>query len=227
MGVPKFSRRTYDRPSHPWRTDRMKMETEMLKKFALKNKKEFWKAESYLRVVRGQARELRARVKTGEAQAKKEEQMLIRRLFNLGMIPTPDATLDDILALNVESVLSRRLSTIVYLKGLSGTIEQARQFINHGHVGINGRKVNVPGMLVTRAQEQNIGYMSGSPFVDQMHPMRPKVEFGSAPRPAVAKPEAKAAAKMPITSPQIAAEKAPAQKAAASAAAPAAPAKGA
>lgn len=211
MGVPKFSRRTYDRPSHPWRTDRMKMETEMLKKYALKNKKEFWKAESYLRVVRGQARELRARVKTGSEQAQKEEKMLVRRLFNLGMISTADATLDDILALNVESVLSRRLSTIVYLKGLSGTIEQARQFINHGHVGINGRKVNVPGMLVTRAQEQNIGYMSGSPFVDQMHPMRPKVEFGAAPRPAAAKPvEAK-----PVAAP------------AAKPAAPAAPAKGA
>ncbi len=205
MGVPKFSRRTYDRPSHPWRTDRMKRENEMLKKFALKNKKEFWKAESYLRVVRGQARELRARVKSGEAQAKKEESLLIRRLFNLGMIQTPDATLDDILALNVESVLSRRLSTIVYLKGLSGTVEQARQFINHGHIGINGHKVSVPGMFVTRSQEQNIGYVSGSPLMDSMHPMRPKVEFGAAPGPAAAKPvDAKPVA--PATAPQAPAQ---------------------
>jgi len=210
MGVPKFSRRTYDRPSHPWRTDRMKMETEMLKKFALKNKKEFWKAETYLRIIRGQARELRARVKAGEAQAKKEEALLIRRLFNLGMIQTPDAMLDDILALNVESVLSRRLSTIVYLKGLSGTIEQARQFINHGHIGINSHKVSVPGMLVTRSQEQNIAYMSGSPLMDSMHPMRPKVEFGAAPRPEAKPVEAKPVLAVkpaaPTTAPQAQAE---------------------
>lgn len=209
MGVPKFSRRKYDRPSHPWRSDRMKMENELLKKYALKNKKELWKAESYLRTVRGQARELRARIKAGEAQAVKEEKLLIRKLFNLGMLQTPDATLDDILALNVESVLSRRFSTIVYLKGLSGTIEQARQFINHGHIGINGHKVSVPGMLVTRSQEQNIGYVPGSPLADPMHPMRPKVEFGAVPK--LAKPAETREVEVKTEPPAIQAAQAPAK----------------
>ncbi|PKK81208.1 MAG: 30S ribosomal protein S4, partial [Thermoplasmata archaeon HGW-Thermoplasmata-2] len=94
--------------------------------------------------------------------------------------------------------------------GLSGTIEQARQFINHGHIGINSHKVSVPGMLVTRSQEQNIAYMSGSPLMDSMHPMRPKVEFGAAPRPEAkpveAKPVLAVKPAIPATAPQAQAE---------------------
>lgn len=181
MGEPRFSRRRYERPFRPWDEERIKKEDEVLRKYALKNKKELWKAESYLRRIRAQARELRARIKAGEKQGEREYKLLIRRLYNIGLLQNPDATLDDVLTLNVESVLSRRLSTLVYLKGFAGTPSQARQFINHGHIGINGKKVTVPGMLVNRVQEQNIGYVPGSPLSDLSHPMRPQIEFGQKP----------------------------------------------
>jgi small subunit ribosomal protein S4 len=54
MGDPKFSRRKYDTPSHPWQGVRIKEENELIKKYGLKNKRELWKVQSLLRNYRRQ-----------------------------------------------------------------------------------------------------------------------------------------------------------------------------
>ena len=70
MGDPKFSRRSYDTPSHPWQGERIKAEVVLVNQYGLKNKTEVWKAQTILRNFRGQSRELQARLRGGEAQAK-------------------------------------------------------------------------------------------------------------------------------------------------------------
>ena len=129
MGDPKFSKRKYDTPSHPWQGDRIKEENELLKKYGLKNKKELWKAQSLLRNYRRQGRDLLARLRYGDVQAEIERKGLLSKLANQGILPD-DASLDDVLALEVHRVLDRRLQTIVYMKGLSYTPKQARQCWN-------------------------------------------------------------------------------------------------
>ena len=44
---------------------------------------------------------------------------------------------------NLISLLERRLDAVVYRSKLSTTIFAARQLINHGHVKVNGKKVNI------------------------------------------------------------------------------------
>ena len=44
---------------------------------------------------------------------------------------------------NLISLLERRLDDVVYRSKLSTTIFSARQLINHGHVKVNGKKVNI------------------------------------------------------------------------------------
>jgi len=180
MGKPKFSRKKYVTPSHPWQEDRIKEENEFIKKYGLKNKREVWKAETRLRKYRGQARELLAKIDTGDAQSKKESDQLLMYLSTMNILP-PKSTLDDVLALNTESILSRRLQTLTYLKGLANTPYQSRQLISHGHIAIGDRRVTVPGYLVTKDEEGEIGYTSDSPLNDTMHPARPKADFKSIP----------------------------------------------
>jgi small subunit ribosomal protein S4 len=197
MGDPKFSRKKYDTPSHPWQAARIKEENELLKKYGLKNKTEAWKAQSYLRALRRQARELQARLRTKDPQAEKEFKALILRVAHLGLLPE-NATLDDILTLNIESILGRRLQTLVYQKGLAGTLSQARQMITHGHIGVSGRKFRVPGYLVKQIESENISYGDGSPFTSELHPMRPKLE----PRPDAPLSEAVKGPSVPIVNPE-------------------------
>jgi small subunit ribosomal protein S4 len=44
--------------------------------------------------------------------------------------------------------LERRLDNVVYRLGFAGTRAQARQFVNHGHVSVNGQRVNRPSYQV-------------------------------------------------------------------------------
>ncbi|MBN67414.1 MAG: 30S ribosomal protein S4 [Rickettsiales bacterium] len=45
---------------------------------------------------------------------------------------------------NLVGLLERRLDAVVYRMCVVPTVYAARQFINHGHVKVNGKKVNIP-----------------------------------------------------------------------------------
>jgi small subunit ribosomal protein S4 len=49
---------------------------------------------------------------------------------------------------NLIDLLERRLDTVVYRMKFVPTVFAARQFVNHGHVTVNGRRVNIPSYLV-------------------------------------------------------------------------------
>jgi small subunit ribosomal protein S4 len=49
---------------------------------------------------------------------------------------------------NLVGFLERRLDTIIYRSKFSITVFAARQIINHGHIKVNGKKVNIPSYLV-------------------------------------------------------------------------------
>ena len=171
MGDPKFPHKTYSTPRHPWQKERIDSEKEILAKFGLKNKRELWKGMEMLKSFRSQARDLQARMRTNDPSAERQFQALIQRLGRYNILGH-NASLDDVLSLSIEDILSRRLQTIVFRKNLARTPKQARQMITHGHVTMNGRRVTVPGMLVESDLEETIVYHGTSPFTDDLHPIR-------------------------------------------------------
>ena len=48
---------------------------------------------------------------------------------------------------NLVAFLERRLDTIIYRAKFATTVFSARQLINHGHIKVNGKKVNIPSYL--------------------------------------------------------------------------------
>ena len=171
MGDPRFPRKHYDTPSHPWQKERIESENALVHQYGLKNKREIWRATTRVREMRHQARSLTANA--ASEQARKEHELLLARLGRLGMLEQ-GAGLVDVLRLGVEELLDRRLQTQVYLQGLASTPKQSRQLITHGHITIEGTVARVPGMVVTRMQEKQIAYFSGSPLMSDLHPVRPK-----------------------------------------------------
>ena len=175
MGRPKFPRKKYDSPFHPWKEDRIKSERELKRKYGLKNNREVWKAKTFLKKYRGQARELSAKIGGKDPQVKKESDQLLLHLTKMSILPA-GSSLDGVLALETESMLSRRLQTLVYHRGLANTVDHARQLISHGHIAIGGRKITIPGYMVTKDEESKIGYTAGSPLNIMSHPTRPKTD---------------------------------------------------
>ncbi len=49
---------------------------------------------------------------------------------------------------NLIGLLERRLAAVVYRAKFVPTIFAARQFVSHGHIKVNGRRVNIPSYLV-------------------------------------------------------------------------------
>jgi len=49
---------------------------------------------------------------------------------------------------NLIGFLERRLDTVAYRAKFATTVFSARQLINHGHIKVNGKKVNIPSYLV-------------------------------------------------------------------------------
>ncbi len=49
---------------------------------------------------------------------------------------------------NMLQLLERRLDNIVYRLGFGDSRAQARQIVTHGHITVNGKKVNIPSFIV-------------------------------------------------------------------------------
>jgi len=145
----KKSRKKYKKPLVAWDKERIERERELLKTYGLTEKKEILKTEGLLRKFRRMARELAAK------RDKEREKALIEKLVKLNLLPE-NAGLDDVLGLTLENMFERRLETVLFRKGLANTPRQARQFIVHGKVTINERKISYPSYLVKKDEEEKI-----------------------------------------------------------------------
>jgi len=157
MGDSKTSNKKYVRPPMQWNAARIKEEGDLRKEFGLKNAREVWKAKAELRRIRGNARKLLALGEKGTDKTKE----ILKRVERLGFLKRNEErenTLDDLLQLDVRSILERRLQTRVMKKGLAISAKQARQLITHGFIAIDGIKVSVPSYLVPLEQEDKIDY---------------------------------------------------------------------
>jgi len=144
--MPKRKQNIYSKPRRLYDKERIEEENQLVEKYGLKNKKEIWKAEARIKRIRNMAKEL-------ITKSEEEKKQFIDRLKKKGFLVE---SLADVLALNKEDWLKRRLQTIVFEKKLAKTPKQARQFVVHKHVLINKRIINVPSYIVDLNEESGI-----------------------------------------------------------------------
>jgi small subunit ribosomal protein S4 len=166
LGTPSKS---YETPNHPFQGQRIDQEHGLVGQYGLKNKEELWRAQSRLRGLRREARDLLGRRDIEGGEGETEE--FLGRLVRLGILDEEDG-LDDVLGLQVDDILERRLQTVVYRKGLANTPQQARQFIGHGHVTVDGSRVQEPAYKVDVDEEPLVAFDEHSPLADDLHPER-------------------------------------------------------
>jgi len=173
MGDPRRLKKKYKGPNHPWQRVRIGEERVLKKDYGLKNKKEIWKAASELGRISVQVKKLIRERGKGSYQITKEEKQLLDRLCKYNLI-SQDAKLEDVLNLEIKDILDRRLQNIVFKQGFSLTSKQARQFIVHGNILVNEKKINIPSYLVSRDEEFKIVFNPNSSLSSEEHPERIK-----------------------------------------------------
>lgn len=168
MGDPRKQHKSYKTPNHPWQKARIESDKLLIRAYGLKNKKEIWKMDSKLESFKDQ---LRGAIADHEVQRKKERANTIKKIESLGLI-TPGAGEDDVLGLKVDDIMERRLQTVIFRKGLARSPKQARQFITHGHITVDGKPITAPAFLLTKKEEATVKFISGSTLDNSEHPER-------------------------------------------------------
>ena len=115
------------------------------------------------------------RVDSSTGHFSREKSDLVESLYRRGLLGD-GASLDDILQIDVELVLSRRLQSQVYYRGLASSMRQARQLVIHGHIGLGDQKMTVPSYIISRDDENILNYHHTSPLMDATHPIRVEIE---------------------------------------------------
>jgi len=173
MGDPKLSRKVWKKPKRPLNYDLMMDELKTLGTFGLKTKKELWKTQTELSRVRLQARSLLA---LRQEERERKEPILIQSLSKIGLVDQ-NSTLDDVLNLQVNDLLSRRLQTMAQRILFFKTPYQARQAIVHGHVMIGDGVVTIPSYIVKTEEEAKIRLIPESRFNETLS--KPESDLGS------------------------------------------------
>lgn len=149
----------YQKPKRLFDTYRIREEKRLMRKYGLKNMRELWIAKEFLRNARAQARKLLA---LPEEIRVAKERILIDKLVKLNILPE-GSKIDDVLSLKVESILDRRLQTLVYKKGFAKSIKHARQLIVHGFIAVGNNRVTSPSALMDSEDEKEIRFYKQYP----------------------------------------------------------------
>ncbi len=86
------------------------------------------------------SRQLRAKQKARRTYGVLERQF--RRYYRIALKST------GVTGLALLQMLETRLDNVVYRMGFAASRAQARQMVSHGHFDVNGRRTNIPSMLM-------------------------------------------------------------------------------
>lgn len=142
----KRKHKTYSRPKRPFDKPRIEAEAIIMEEFGLKNKREIWKAEAKIKSIREKAKKL-------ISSKPEEQQALFNKLNKIGLKVN---SISSVLSLDKQDYMKRRLQTIVVAKKFASTSKQARQFIVHKKILVNGKIVNSPSYVVPVEFENKI-----------------------------------------------------------------------
>ncbi|MGX9372921.1 30S ribosomal protein S4 [Mycoplasma sp. 3398] len=116
----------------------------------LENNKEFTKGKKRM-TAPGQHGAKRS--KPSDYQLHMYEKQKVRFMYGLNErqfknLFTIAARKDGVTGINLLQLVESRLDNLVFRAGFARTRAQARQFVNHNHVVVDGHKANIPSMII-------------------------------------------------------------------------------
>ncbi len=142
----KRKKKIYSKPKRPFNKQRIDEEAKIKKEFGLKNKKEIWRAEARIKAIREKAKKM-------ISSPPEEQEILFSKLKKIGLKVN---SIGDVLSLDKEDYLKRRLQTVVVNKKLATKPKSARQLITHKKILVDGKVINSPSYIVSTELENKI-----------------------------------------------------------------------
>lgn len=169
MGLPIRHKTKAVSHKKKWDKNTIVSEAVFVTDYALKNKKEIRKAEALVSKLKTIAKNFN---KTTETKTSAGAVQFVDKLKTQGYLNVEATSLDEVLEITLRELFERRLSSVVYKAGLAKTPGQARQFVVHGHVAVNGQIVTAPSYPVSVKDAETIAFVGSSSLADEAHPER-------------------------------------------------------
>lgn len=169
MGLPIRHKTKAVSHKKKWDKNTIVEEAVFVTDYALKNKKEIRKAEALLSKLKTIAKDFNRTTETKESAGAAQ---FVAKLKSQGYLNVEATSLDEVLDITLRELFERRLSTVVYKAGLARTPGQARQFVVHGHVTVNGEIVTAPSYPTTVKDAETVAFIGSSTLADEAHPER-------------------------------------------------------
>ena len=104
-------------------------------------------------VIPGQHGQSRRRVTFSEYGTQLREKQKVKRMYGILEKQCREyyeeaERMKGVTGENMLSLIERRLDNVVYRMGIGASRAQCRQIVNHGHITVNGKRVNIPSFLV-------------------------------------------------------------------------------
>ncbi len=149
MGDPRKFKNHYSSTKRPYDMTMLEEERALKKKYGIRRKREIRKMEYIWKNLRKRARLLIAE------KDKEKTNLLFKKIDSYGLCQN-EKSLESILALKLEDVMERRLQTIICKLNLANTPGQARQYVVHRHVSVDGVIIFSPNYIVKKEEENKI-----------------------------------------------------------------------
>lgn len=140
-------------------------------------------------VIPGQHGQSRRRVTFSEYGTQLREKQKVKRMYGLLENQCRDyyeeaERMKGVTGENMLSLIERRLDNVVYRMGIGASRKQCRQIVNHGHITVNGKRVNIASFLVKQgdviAVKENKQELESFKSIKGMKVVMPKwLEFDS------------------------------------------------
>jgi small subunit ribosomal protein S4 len=104
----------------------------------------------------------RGRIRESEYMLQLREKQKARRIYGLlerqfRNLYSEAARQEGITGENLLRMLEQRLDNVVFRAGFASSRNQARQFVRHGHVTVNGKRVTIPSFQVRKGDVVEMG----------------------------------------------------------------------
>ena len=153
--------KVFKNPKRPFEKERLDEELNMVGRYGLKNKREYWRAQYILAKIRKAARELLTLEPTDKRRVF-EGEALLKKMIKLGVLKEDQAALDFVLGLKTEELLERRLETVVFKRHMANSVHHARVLIRQRHIAVGKQMVNIPSFLVRVSSEPHVQHSVNS-----------------------------------------------------------------
>ncbi|GME77844.1 unnamed protein product [Ambrosiozyma monospora] len=158
-----------------WKQDQGHRDTQVMRTYHIQNREDYHKYNKICGQIRKTARKL-ALLQPQDPFRIKHEQLLLEKLYAIGILPTKSKVSDLENKITVSSFCRRRIGVVMCRLKMAETVKDAVTFVEQGHVRVGPNLITDPAYLVTRNMEDYLTWVDGSKIKQNVLKYKNKID---------------------------------------------------